>query len=459
VISVWHGKSKDEDDCIELAKARVFAGKEENEKGGKAKMLGINSVQSARMKSEFKLAIIISSFLALLYACGAERSTPPGEISVTLTPSTASVHVTQSVQLTATVHNSTNGAVTWSLSGAGCSGITCGTISDNGLYTAPASVPSPATVTVKATSVADISKSDSATITILEAVTNEWTWVSGANTVDQPGIYGTKGTADPSNVPGARCGAASWLDSSGKLWLFGGENPYYYYLNDLWKYDPTTFEWTWVSGDNTVNQAGIYGTKGTADPSNVPGARIMAVSWLDSSGKLWLFGGWIYDSLSNSGCFNDLWKYDPTTLEWTWVSGANTVDQAGIYGTKGTADPSNVPGGRYGAASWLDSSGKLWLFGGGGIGSVDEDRPYDLNDLWKYDPITLEWTWVSGANTVDQAGIYGTKGTADPSNVPGARRGAASWIDSQGKLWLFGGVARDSGGNRGYINDLWKYIR
>ena len=40
---------------------------------------------------------------------------------------------------------------------------------------------------------------------------------------------------------------------------------------------PVSFgKWTWVSGSNTANQAGIYGTRGTAAPSNVPGARMPA---------------------------------------------------------------------------------------------------------------------------------------------------------------------------------------
>ena len=372
-------------------------------------------------------------------------------ISVTMTPHTVTVLVTESVQLTATVYNSANSSVTWSLVGAGCGGAACGTISSAGLYTAPAGVPSPATVTVRATSQLDPSKSDSATITIL-GTANEWTWVSGSNIGGQAGTYGTKGTSAPSNVPGARYGAVSWIDSSGKLWLFGGGGcdsvGTIGYLNDLWEYDATTLEWTWVSGSDIGGQAG---TKGTSAPSNVPGARMGAVSWIDSSGKLWLFGG----ATGFGYCVNDLWKYDPTTNEWTWVSGGNTANQTGIYGTQGTAAPSNVPGARYGAISWIDSSGTLWLFGGNGCDSASNQG--GLNDLWKYDPATNEWTWVSGSDIGGQAGIYGTKGTAAPSNVPGARREAVSWIDSTGKLWLFGGLGQDSAGNSGYLNDLWMY--
>ena len=48
-------------------------------------------------------------------------------------------------------------------------------------------------------------------------------------------------------------------------------------------------------------------------------------------------GDMAIDSAGNAGYLNDLWKYDRTNNEWTWVSGSNTVNQAGIYGTKGTA--------------------------------------------------------------------------------------------------------------------------
>ena len=295
------------------------------------------------------------------------------------------------------------------------------------------------------------------------ASTPKWTWVSGNNTVNQEGTYGTQGTASPSNVPGAREQAASWIDSSGRLWLFGGfgydsTTANHGYLNDLWKFDPAALEWTWVSGDNVVNQRGTYGTQGTASPSNVPGAREQAASWIDSSGRLWLFGGFGCDSTTaNYHYLNDLWKFDPTTLEWTWVSGNNVVNQEGTYGTQGIASPSNVPGARYLAASWIDSQGKLWLFGGFGCDSTTANFSY-LNDLWKFDPTTLEWTWVSGNNVVNQGGTYGTKGTAAPSNVPGARCDAASWIDFSGRLWLFGGFGYDSTiANHSFINDLWKF--
>jgi N-acetylneuraminic acid mutarotase len=289
--------------------------------------------------------------------------------------------------------------------------------------------------------------------------TLEWTWVSGSNTIDQLGSYGARGAAAPTNVPGARDTCASWLDSSGKFWLFGG---YGFdkvgqggWLNDLWKFDPISLEWTWVSGSETMGQAGVYGTQGTADPSNFPGGRYGAISWLDSNGRFWLFGGWGLDSTGAAGDLNDVWKFDPTTLEWTWVSGSETIGQAGVYGIQGIADPSNFPGGRNAAASWRDSGGKLWLFGG--VGYDLAGNLGQLSDLWTYDPTTFQWTWISGSDTINQTGIYGTQGTASPSNIPGGNCGASSWLDSNDKLWLFGGKGYDSSGNLGSLNDLWKY--
>src|SRR5713101_7891006 len=98
----------------------------------------------------------------------------PGPISVSVAPSTASVAVNATQPFTATVQNdSQNKGVTWALSGTGCSGAACGTLSANSsasgvaiTYTAPGSVPNPATVTLTATSVGDGTKSSAATITV-----------------------------------------------------------------------------------------------------------------------------------------------------------------------------------------------------------------------------------------------------------------------------------------------------
>jgi len=280
-----------------------------------------------------------------------------------------------------------------------------------------------------------------------------WIWVSGSSSRNQPGVYGTQGVAAGSNVPGSRYSAISWIDGSGNFWLFGGfgldSAGNLGNLNDLWKFDGTN--WTWVSGSDTDNQSGVYGTSGVPAGSNVPGSRYSAISWIDGIGNLWLFGGNGLDSAGSGGYLNDLWKFDGTN--WTWMSGSVSRNQAGVYGTQGLAAGSNVPGAREGAVSWIDGIGNLWLCGGAGYDSAGNVG--NLNDLWKFDG--TNWTWVSGSDTDNQSGVYGTSGVPAGSNVPGSRYGAISWIDGSGNLWLFGGNGYDSAGSGGYLNDLWKF--
>jgi N-acetylneuraminic acid mutarotase len=293
------------------------------------------------------------------------------------------------------------------------------------------------------------------------ACVGDWTWVGGSQLQFQLGTYGNLGSAAPSNVPGARDSAVSWTDASGNLWLFSGEliddaGPTEGLLNDLWQYSPSSGEWTWMSGSNTTNQSGAYGTQENASLSSVPGARLAAVSWTDASENFWLFGGGGFDSTGSYGELNDLWEYSPSLGEWTWVGGSNLAGQPGVYGTLGIAAPGNVPGARELAVTWTDKSGNFWLFGGAGIDSRGTSG--GLNDLWNYNPSSGQWTWIAGSEYVNPLGVYGTEGSAAPSNVPGARANAATWIDASGNLWLFGGRDFNSNGETfEFLNDLWMF--
>ena len=286
--------------------------------------------------------------------------------------------------------------------------------------------------------------------------TPAWTWISGSNVGYFQGSYGTQGVSASTNAPGARSGAVGWLDSFGNRWLFGGQghapNSDVGYLNDLWKFDGTN--WTWMSG-STRNDAyavmGNYGMLGVAAATNVPGGRDKSMTWRDSSGSLWLFGGYGYDSTANLGLLNDLWKFDGTN--WIWVGGSSTGGAKGVYGTKGAPASTSVPGSRDGAVSWMDGSGNLWLFGGGGWDAAGT-LGY-LNDLWRFDG--TNWTWVGGGDIANATGVYGAKGVAASTNAPGARWGASGWIDGSGKLWLFGGQGYASTATWGSLNDLWKF--
>ncbi|HKJ30832.1 MAG TPA: LamG-like jellyroll fold domain-containing protein [Balneolales bacterium] len=287
--------------------------------------------------------------------------------------------------------------------------------------------------------------------------TDEWTWVSGSDAVKwhgSSGNYGTRGVEAASNMPSARESSTAWVGPNGNLWLMGGQgidsNGNGGLLNDLWRYNPQNNEWTWISGSNTKYPMGNYGTKGVASYSNMPGNRKAAFSWTGPNGKLWLMGGDEYNSSGDDWILNDLWCYDVSSGQWTWVSGTNLKNQAGDFGTKGVSDSNNMPSARYSAVSWVGPEGDLWLMGGAGLDASDTYG--QLNDLWKYDIDSGEWTWMSGSNATNQSDNYGTKGVIASSNVPGARYDAMGWTGPDGMLWLMRGFE-----GVGYPSDLWKY--
>ena len=295
---------------------------------------------------------------------------------------------------------------------------------------------------------------------------SRWIWMSGSNTIEQAGVYGTKGQPAPNNTPGARTSAVTWIDTQGNLWLFGGAGAGYQgagEFNDLWEY--SNGQWRWVSGSSTAEAPGVYGTIGVSDPANVPGARFMASSWMDTEGNLWLFGGEGFNAQGNIAVFNDLWKYSGG--EWTWMGGSNVGNAFGVYGVKGAPDPANAPGSRSWATTWTDAQGNFWLFGGEGNDINGEIcTQFDncwVNELWKYS--NGEWIWMDGSETAGEPGFYGLEYVPAPGNAPGGREASASWTDSQGTLWLFGGYGLDSTVNsyglgeehQSEMNDLWKY--
>jgi hypothetical protein len=215
----------------------------------------------------------------------------------------------------------------------------------------------------------------------------------------------------------------------------------------------------------------VYGASGVFAAANTPGGRYGAVSWTDSTGNLWLFGGSGYGSDPLPFLLNDLWEFNPSLGQWAWINGSGTSGSTaggipGEYGTLGKPAASNRPGSRNYATAATDSSGNFWLFGGYGYASASQpgvlSDPGYLDDLWEFNPAAQEWVWVGGTSTVpydDQGnpGVYGTLGTPAAANVPGARQYADSWIDQTGNFWLFGGGGFASSGPMQGLNDLWEF--
>jgi hypothetical protein len=90
-------------------------------------------------------------------------------IFVTVTPISVNVAISTQVQFTATVTGTSNTAVTWQVNGVVGGNSTVGTISTTGLFQAPVTIPTPATVTITAISQADNTTSGLAQATIVGA--------------------------------------------------------------------------------------------------------------------------------------------------------------------------------------------------------------------------------------------------------------------------------------------------
>ena len=89
---------------------------------------------------------------------------PP--VQVTVAPSVVKVLIGAKQPFAASVTNTSNAAVTWSVNGISGGNAKIGTISSSGIYTAPSQVPSPASVTVTAVSIADSTGTGSAQVTV-----------------------------------------------------------------------------------------------------------------------------------------------------------------------------------------------------------------------------------------------------------------------------------------------------
>lgn len=142
--------------------------------------------------------------LVLFSGCGGGGSTPPPpRVTVSISSPQPTVSVGSNLMFTARVNGiANNSAVIWQVNDVTGGNATVGTIDTFGNYTAPAAIPNPATVMVKATAKADMSKSASEAITVTIGV-----MVSPPSVVLPPG-----GAPQPFNatVSGSNDTIVSW---------------------------------------------------------------------------------------------------------------------------------------------------------------------------------------------------------------------------------------------------------
>lgn len=122
-----------------------------------------------------KLGIVLLLFTAAAVGQADQQATdqkaktaPGSQPQMTINPSSYSVSVGGTVHFTAAVAGAADGKVIWSVSGPGCADSACGTISMDGVFTAPLDLPVPPTVNVTAT--LDTGASAAAVVTLTERV-------------------------------------------------------------------------------------------------------------------------------------------------------------------------------------------------------------------------------------------------------------------------------------------------
>ncbi|CAE7436928.1 GPA3 [Symbiodinium sp. CCMP2592] len=222
--------------------------------------------------------------------------------------------------------------------------------------------------------------------------------------------------------PSARQAGAAEADSSGRFWIFGGENAPFnapFMSNDLWHF---TVEAGWTLAD--------------AGSGSAPSVRAGCSSAMDAVGRLWLFGGHNYAAM-----LDDLWYFAEAWMQ---------ADSPGLW-----------PPPRFVHSSVMDSSGRFWLFGGynGTFGSC-----CTMNDLWYFGPEIQSSTTTTTSQTTTTSSSTASLSTttktavvawfqADGSGSGPNGRSSQAAASEGGRFWVFGGLDQ-SGGNK---RDLWHY--
>ena len=196
---------------------------------GKEIMSGIRRMIRGHRAASIVLGCGLAVSL-LAAACGSSPST--AGIVLTVTPATAYVPVSSSLQFNVSVVGTANALVVWSAGGVVGGNSAVGFISSSGFYRAPSSVPSPNQVTITATSQFDGTKFASATVTIVSQSAGAHTvqvasgqTVSNIN-VEVPqltptlSIYGA-GTCSGSSCSTAATGAQVVQGGSATIFLVG----------------------------------------------------------------------------------------------------------------------------------------------------------------------------------------------------------------------------------------------
>ena len=262
-------------------------------------------------------------------------------VGVTMTPQNVNLSPGQKQQFNAAVIGTPNKAVTWTISNASNPGNPApGTISSNGLYTAPATLGTATTVTATAISAADNTKVGTATISLAAGTVgaSSATFVRTDTTTqgNWQGVYGADGylLADGNQTPPSyatvaveNAGSCVWTttttdpravqngNGTGRIAACWNENPF---VNWTFSFDVNLT-------DNNLHQFAIY----ALDWDNAGGIRSEAVQIVDAG------TGTVLDTEYLSNFTNGVylvWNLSGhVVVNVTWRGGGDDAVASGIF--------------------------------------------------------------------------------------------------------------------------------
>jgi hypothetical protein len=158
-------------------------------------------------------------------ASAAVSIVPPATVSVSISPTSATLQVDGSQQFAAAVSGTTYTSVSWLVSGVIGGNSSVGTISSSGLYTAPAGAPT-GPVTVAAQSTYDPNSSATASVTITAPVAHDvnLSWEANSSSVAGYNIYrGTQPSGSFAKINSSLDTATVYTDGT----VVSGQHYYY----------------------------------------------------------------------------------------------------------------------------------------------------------------------------------------------------------------------------------------
>jgi len=246
------------------------------------------------------------------------------------------------------------------------------------------------------------------------------------------------------------------------MYVYGGERSAYEY-SDIWKFEPSTEEWTFVSPMNDSAPARhdhsavvygdymyVYGGRGPQPLGDHWRYSFPDCTWEEmpiSSGMparfghtavvvnntMLVYGGYV---ASEGGLSDELWSFDFDSMEWTLLGPRDSnFDEYGT--TPYVADPSDaiqfpadIPAARFSHVALTVGDG-MYIFGGAGGATMK----VPLDDAWFYDAIEKTWTPIyetTGLARYDSAvAAYMVHGTSPYMFVFGGHGPAGFLADTQ----------------------------